>query len=92
MGLPSSSPVDAGQQRHAEGHVGAGVGDEGLAAVDQPAAVLRLGPGADAAGVGTGVGLGEPERAEHAALGQRPQPALALLVVAEQVAAAASRW
>ena len=75
---------DAGQQRHAEGHVGAGVGDEGLAAVDQPPAVLALGPGADAAGVGAGVGLGEAEGPEGTALGQRPQPPLALLVVAEQ--------
>ena len=70
--------LGAGQQRDAERHVGAGVGDERLAAVDQPAAVLALGPGRDAAGVGAGVGLGEPERAEDATLGERPQPALAL--------------
>ena len=50
-----------------------------------------LGPGADAAGVGAGVGLGQPERAERASLGQRSQPALALRVVAEEVAAAATR-
>ncbi len=75
---------DAGQQRHAEGHVGPGVGDEGLLAVDQPPAVLGLGPGADAAGVGAGVGLGESEGPEGAALSQRSQPPLALLVVAEQ--------
>ena len=74
----------AGEQGDAEGHVGAGVGDERLAAVDQPAAVAPLGPGADAPGVGAGVGLGEAEGAERPALGQRPQPALALLVVAEQ--------
>ena len=74
----------AGEQGDAEGHVGAGVGDERLAAVDHPAAVAPLGPGADAPGVGAGVGLGEAERAERPALGERPQPALALLVVAEQ--------
>ena len=74
----------AGQQRHAEGHVGAGVGDERLLAVDHPAAVAPLGPGADAAGVGTGVGLGQAEGPERPALGQRSQPALPLLVVAEQ--------
>ena len=73
-----------GQQRDAERHVGAGVGDEGLPPVDQPAAVLALGAGADAAGVGAGVGLGEAEGAEGPALGQRSQPALPLLVVAEQ--------
>ena len=39
----------------------------------------------DPAGVGAGVGLGQPERAEGAALGQRPQPSLPLRVVAEQV-------
>ena len=74
----------AGQQRHAEGHVGAGVGDERLPAVDHPAAVAPLGPGADAAGVGTGVGLGQAEGAERPALRQRSEPALPLLVVAEQ--------
>ena len=51
----------------------------------------RSARGADAAGVGAGVGLGEPERAERASLGERSQPALALRVVAEQVAAAATR-
>ena len=56
-----------------------------FATVDQPAAVLPLGPGADATGVGSGIGLGEPEGAEHPSLGQRPQPALPLGVVAEQV-------
>ena len=77
--------LGAGQQRDAERHVGAGVGDERLAAVDQPAAVLALGPGGDAAHVGAGVGLGQPERAEHATLGERAEPAFTLLVVAEQV-------
>ena len=92
VGACAVGRLGAGQQRHAERHVGAGVGDERLAAVDQPAAVAALGPGADAARVGAGVGLGQAERAEHASLGQRPQPALALRVVAEEVAAAATRW
>ena len=51
----------------------------------EPAAVTPFGPRADPAGVGAGIGLGEPERAEDPALGQRPQPALALRVGAEQV-------
>ena len=91
-GLTAVDGLGARQQRDAERHVGPGVGDEGLATVDQPAAVAPFGPGADAAGVGTGVGLGEPEGAERPSLGQRPQPALALVVVPEEVAAAASRW
>ncbi len=44
----------------------------------------RFGPGADAAGVGAGVGLGQAEGTEGAPLGQGPQPPLALLVVAEE--------
>ena len=83
-----ASPVGrlgAGEQRHAERHVGAGVGDERLAAVDQPAAVAPHRSRADAARVGAGVGLGQAERAERAALGERPQPTLALRVVAEEV-------
>ena len=36
-------------------------------------------------GVRAGVGLGEPEGAQHASLGERSQPALSLGVVAEQV-------
>ena len=76
------------QQRDPERHVRSCVGDERLATVDQPAAVAPLGPGADPACVGTGVGLGEPERAERPPLGQGPQPALSLLVVPEEVAAA----
>ena len=74
----------ARQQGHAERHVGPGVGDEGLAAVDQPAAVASFGPGPDAAGVGPGVGLGEPERTQRPSLGQRAQPALALVVAPEE--------
>ena len=77
--------LGAREQRHAERHVGAGVGDERLATVDQPAAVAPLRPRADAARVGTGVGLGQTERTEGASLGQRSQPPLALRVVAEQV-------
>ena len=75
----------AGQQRHPERHVGAGVGDERLPAVDQPAAVARYRPGRDAARVRTGLGLGQSERAEDASLGQRPQPTFSLRVVAEEV-------
>ena len=45
---------------------------------------LAHGAGADAAGVGAGVGFGQAERAEHAAFGQRAQPALTLGVVAEE--------
>ena len=56
-----------------------------LAPLMQPAAVAPLGPGADAPGVGAGIGLGEPEGAERTALGQRAQPALPLVVVAEEV-------
>ena len=65
--------LGAGEQRHAERHVGAGVGDERLATVDQPAAVAPLGARADAARVGTGVGLGQAERAER----RVPRPAVA---------------
>ena len=61
----------ARQQRDAERHVGARVGDERLAAVDQPAAVAALGARRDAARVGTGVGLGQAERAQRAV----PRPA-----------------
>ena len=85
LGARALGGLGAGQQRHPERHVGPGVGDERLATVDEPAAVAPLGPGADAAGVGAGVRLGEPEGAEHPSLGQRAQPALALGVVAEQV-------
>ena len=77
--------LGARQQRHAERHVGAGVGDERLATVDQPTAVAPHCTRADAARVGTGVGLGQTERAERASLGQRSQPTLALRVGAEQV-------
>ena len=77
--------LGAGQQRHPERHVGARVGDERLATVDQPTAVVTFRAGADPACVGAGVGLGQTERAEHASFGQRSQPALSLFVVAEQV-------
>ena len=85
VGASSFGRLGAGEQRHAERHVGAGVGDERLATVDQPAAVAPLRPRADAARVGTRIGLGQTERAEDASLGQRSQPALSLRVVAEQV-------
>ena len=51
--------------------------------ISQPPS-LALGPRADAAGVGAGVGLGQPERTERPPLGQRAQPPLALRVVAEE--------
>ena len=75
----------SGQQRDAERHVGAGVRDERLAPVDQPAAVASHGSRPDAARVGSGVGLGQAERAERASLRERPQPALSLRVRAEEV-------
>ena len=81
---PPFAGLGAGQQRHPERHVRPGVGDERLGPVDHPAAVPPHGAGADPPGVGAGVGLGEPERAEGAALGQRTQPPVALGVVAEQ--------
>ena len=46
VGALAVGRLGAGQQRDAERHVGAGVGDERLAAVDQPAAVVALGAGA----------------------------------------------
>ena len=77
--------LGARQQRHPERHVGARVGDERLPAVDQPAAVVPDRPRADPPRVGTGIGLGQTERAERAPFGQRSQPTLSLDVVAEQV-------
>ena len=77
--------LGAGQQRHPERHVGAGVGDERLPTVDQPATVAPHRPRADAARVRTRIGLGQAERAEDASLGQRSQPTLSLRVVAEEV-------
>ncbi len=73
------------QQGDAEGHVGAGVGDEGLAAVDEPPAVARDRPGRDAPRVGAGLGLGQAEGAEGSPLGQGSEPPLTLLVGAEEV-------
>ena len=75
----------AGQEGDPERHVRPRVGDEALPAVDQPATVPRLGSGADASGIGAGIGLGESERAQHTPLGQGSQPAFPLSVVAEQV-------
>ena len=45
VGAAAVGRLGAGQQRHAERHVGARVGDERLATVDQPAAVARAPPG-----------------------------------------------
>ena len=85
VGALALARLGARQQRHPERHVGAGVGDERLPAVDQPAAVAPHRPRADAARVRTRIGLGQTERAERAPLGQRSQPALALRVGAEEV-------
>ena len=51
--------------------------------INQPPSCL-IGPGRDAAGVGAGVGLRQAEGTEHTAFSEWSQPALALLVVAEQ--------
>src|SRR5271168_1478954 len=81
---PVVGGLRAGKECHPERHVGPGIGDECLGTVDQPTAVLPFGPGADGAGVGTRIRLGQPEGAEYPSLGQGPQPAFALAVVAEQ--------
>ena len=77
----------AGQRRdrHALRDVGAGVRDEDLGAVDDPAAVVAGRRRARRAGVGARLGLGEAERGEPLAAGERGDPALLLLVGAEQV-------
>lgn len=69
-----------GQQGDALADVGAGVGDEHLGAVDHPTAVRPAGGGGDAGRVGPGARLGQAERAEGLAPGQRGQPALLLLL------------
>src|SRR5699024_4351591 len=51
------------------GDGGAGVGDELLGPVQHPLPVLEPGRGAGAAGVGTGLRLGEPEGGELLAAG-----------------------
>ncbi len=87
LAKPGSRPsvgFGARQQGHPERHVRAGVGDERLAAVDQPAAITSFGTRADAAGIGSGIGLGQPERTQRPPLGQGPQPALALVVAPEE--------
>ena len=68
-----------GRRLHrADEEVGAdAVGDEGLRAVDDPAAVDLLGVGPDPGDVGAGAGLGDPERGDLLALDRRPQQALA---------------
>ena len=68
----------------ADEEVGAdAVGDEGLRAVDDVAAVDLLGEGGDAGDVGAGAGLGDPQRADLLAGDARHQPALLLLLGAE---------
>ena len=65
----------------------AGVGDERLLAVDHPLSARRIerGPRARAAGIGAGVGLGQPECAEGAAGAEVGQPPLLLRGRAEPV-------
>ena len=65
--------------------LGPGVGDELLRAVDHPLAVLEPGAGPDVAGVGAGLGLGEPEGAELAPRAEVGQQLALLLLGAEQV-------
>ena len=68
----------------ADQEVGAdAVGDEGLAAVDEVAAVIRLRGGAERSDVGAGSGLGDAERADLLALDPGHEPALLLPLVAE---------
>ena len=68
----------------ADEEVGAdAVGDEGLGAVDDVAAVDPLGEGGDAGDVGAGAGLGDPQRADLLAGDPRHEPALLLLLGAE---------
>ena len=73
-----------GRLAGADEEVGAdAVGDEGLGAVDQVAAIDLLRGGGDAGDVGAGAGLGDPERADLLAGDPRHQPALLLLLGAE---------
>ncbi len=68
----------------ADEEVGAdAVGDEGLGAVDDVAAVDPLGEGRDAGDVGAGAGLGDAQGADLLAGDPRHQPALLLLLGAE---------
>ena len=76
------APVDlAGDRGHRDdrGDVGAGVGDEGLAAVDDPLVGLLVehGPGRRAAGVRAEPRLGQPERGQRLAGDQPGQPGAA---------------
>ena len=77
-------PPSCGRLAGADEEVGAdAVGDEGLGAVDDVAAVDPLGEGGDAGDVGAGAGLGDPQRADLLAGDPRHQPALLLLLGAE---------
>ena len=73
-----------GRLAGADEEVGAdAVGDEGLGAVDDVAAVDPLGEGRDPGDVGAGAGLGDPQRADLLARDPGHQPALLLLLGAE---------
>jgi hypothetical protein len=68
-----------GGHRDQAGAVQAGVGDERLGAVDHPLVAVLGGPGGQGAGVRPAARLGEAERGQLLAGGQRAQPALVLL-------------
>ena len=74
----------AGEHRDAEAHVGARVGDEGFLAVEHPSARHPLRPGPQRADVRARPRLGQPEGADFPPFRERPQPPLALVVVAEE--------
>ena len=68
---------------HREDHIGVGlgrVGDEDLAAVEEPVITLVQSSGLGAAGIGTGIGLGKTEGAQLLALRQGDQVLLLLLL------------
>ena len=73
-----------GRLAGADEEVGAdAVGDEGLRAVEDVAAVDPLGEGRDPGDVGPGAGLGDPEGADLLAGDRRAQEALVLVGGAE---------
>ena len=83
--IPAWPPASRGLHR-ADEEVGAdAVGDEGLRAVDDVAAVDLAGIGLDRGDVGAGARLGDPERADLLAGDRRAKEALVLLGGAEPV-------
>src|SRR5690606_11357540 len=73
------------RDRDQGGDVGAGVGDELLAAVDHPLVAVEHRGGPGAARVAARVRLGQAETGQGPAAGEFGQPALLLLLVAEAV-------